>query len=416
MSIETCHSANVKRNYNANIVSTGEDEAKEKLVTADMLWASIPDEMRDLGLKPVKWHNAVDLLSFHEPPYTSNIGSKPGTSAIRGGKKDMYYDEAAFIKEFPRLFQAGLPAITRGEGRVTVVSTPMGQSGLFYDLWNEPKWSHHEVPWWESRFMVKGALDSEKPYDVVNEAIALSPEMNTEERIERFASEKLLEILYTGLRGDLISFQTEYECMFVDETNAYFPYDLIRSCVDLKNNGKPKPFNAIGEITIGVDLAKERDQTVFTVVEHLTIEGKKNYRVLFSIATMADYDDQFVQLKNLVFNTGATRVSIDSTGAGNMFYEKARNEGLGKSNVNIEGCVFTQAKKENWATTFKGDLQLNLVSLPEHKEMLAQIHEIQRTRTENNHFKFAGKKDDYFWSLMLACYGEGHEPARFYRI
>ena len=122
-----------------------------------MLWASIPDEFEAMGFKPVKYKDSEEELAFHYPPYTSKTTSKPGTSAVRGGKKDMYYDEAAHIKEFPKLWQAGLPAITRGEGRVTVISTPLGESGLYHDLWKEKRFSRHEVPWWESRFMVKGA-------------------------------------------------------------------------------------------------------------------------------------------------------------------------------------------------------------------------------------------------------------------
>jgi hypothetical protein len=48
--------------------------------------------------------------------------------------------------------------------------------------------------------------------------------------------------------------------------------------------------------------------------------------------------------------------------------------------------------------------------------MMNQIHGIKRTKTENNFFKFSGVKDDYFWSLMLALYGEGYAPVTFHRL
>jgi hypothetical protein len=78
-----------------------------------------------------------------------------------------------------------------------------------------------------------------------------------------------------------------------------------------------------------------------------------------------------------------------------------------------EGVVFTQAKKEGWATTFKGDLQRGLIHYPPQQELMKQIHGIRRTKTENALYKFSGKQDDYFWALMLALYGEGRLPVRF---
>lgn len=379
-----------------------------------MLWASIPLEYDAYGLKPIKYRNAEDALAFHMPPYTSTVISKPGTSAIRGGKKDMYYDEAAFIKEFPKLYQAGLPAITRGEGRITVISTPMGQSGLYHDLWQEPMFSRHFVPWWESRFMVRGAN-----YEAVAEAMASAPQMTTEERVRAFGSEKLQTIFFVGLRGDVSTFQTEYECIFVDESEAYYPLELLSRCRD--DNARvykeyPKSYVPQGTISIGVDLAKERDSSVFTVVDSVEDEEEGySKKVVYVYATQDDYDRQFLSLKSLAIASGASRVTIDATGPGQMFYERARKEGLGQS-VSVEGISFTNAKKENWATRFKGDLQTGKVSFPNHRELITQIHGIRRTRTENGFFRFSGKKDDYFWSLMLGLYGEGRKPVSFYRI
>ena len=423
MALEATHRAATHRNYNANIVSTTQEEAADKLAIGGQLWASIPMDFEPLGFKPIKYKDAQDALAFHMPPYTSTITSKPGTSAIRGGKKDMYYDEAAFIKEFEKLYQAGLPAITRGEGKITIISTPQGESGLYHELWNEEKWSHHKVPWWESRFMVDGALNKDGTFDYapVYEAIALAPKMGTIERVDTFGSEKLKEILHSGLRDDLIAFQTEYECMFVDEAEAYYPWDLILSCIDRDLpiwKHWPEEFEWKGDgISIGVDLAKERDSTVFTVIGHYTDkeDNLAKMTVLYTYETQADYTDQFAQLQLLTKKTHARRVSIDATGPGQMFWERARIEGLG-SMVHVEGISFTNAKKEEWATQFKGALQEKLIRYPDNKKLLEQIHMIRRTRTPNNFFKFAGDKDDYFWSLMLGCYGEGTRPVRFHKI
>lgn len=246
--------------------------------------------------------------------------------------------------------------------------------------------------------------------ELYEEALALAAQVEgSEERVLKYGTDKL-HIIYNGFGGDLIGFQTEYEATFADEATAYFTWDLIVNSTDNELpiwREWPANYEAEGFVSIGVDLAKERDQTVFTVVEHMDDGHKK---VLFTRATQEDYSDQFEYLKNLIIATKANRVTIDQTGVGQKFVEDAKRELATKSN--IEGVVFTNAKKEKWATTFKGAMQTGSVSWPNIQDLRRQIHGIKRTKTEANFYKFAGKADDYFWSLMLALYGEGRVPAR----
>jgi phage FluMu gp28-like protein len=404
---ETVHKACVNPAYKANIVSINQKEAADKITIAGNLYHSIPDEFKESrpALKPVLWTNATDEISFHRPPSTSSIVSQPASAAVRGGRKDIYFDEFAHIRDAVKLYRAAMPAITRGDSRLTIISTPLGQSGLFYDIASNtqayPEYSRHAVPWWECSAMVKPEL--------YQEALALAATMDgSEERVLKYGTDKL-HIIFNGFGGDMIGFQTEYEAAFADETTAYFTWDLIVNCTDMEQKvlreWNPN-YESTGHISIGVDLAKDRDQTVFTVVE-TDDEGKK--RVLFTRNTQAAYNDQFIYLETLIKATKATRVTIDQTGVGQKFVEDAKRLIHG---TNIEGIVFTNAKKEQWATRFKGDMQLGLVAWPDISDLKRQIHGIQRTKTESNFYRFSGKSDDYFWSLMLALYGEGRVPAR----
>jgi phage FluMu gp28-like protein len=421
LSIEVTHSGIVKRNYNADVVSTGEKEANEKIVLANTLWASTPDEFAEIGLKPVRWRVAQDAIAFHGPPYTSTIVSKPASSAIRGGQKDIYVDEAAFVPKFEELWQAAAPAIVRGEGRATVISTPMGESGLYFEMWKSGRWSMHDVPWWHSRFMVKGAMDEFHagidPYkNSVAEAIELAPMMGTLERLNRFGSTKIVNTIFReALLEDIIKFQTEFECMFVDEADSYYPWELIKENVSAENAWRAWKvgYETDGFFTIGVDLAKKRDKTVFTVVEH--VGGKKI--VLFYYESSDTYTEQFEQLKQLVDVIKPHRISIDSGGPGAMFAEKA-SAGELESTANIESIQFSNDLKEQWATKFKGELQMgDKVALSNHSKALEEIHSIKRKRLETGRYKFSGEPhDDYFWSTMLALYGADRVPVTFSRI
>jgi hypothetical protein len=77
---------------------------------------------------------------------------------------------------------------------------------------------------------------------------------------------------------------------------------------------------------------------------------------------------------------------------------------------------FTNDKKEEWATTFKSDLQVGKVHFPDHPDFTSQVHGIKRVRLESNRFKFSGEKDDYFWSSMLALYGTERTQVKFYLL
>lgn len=403
---ETVQKACVRPAYKANIVSINQKEAADKIEIAGNLYHSIPDEFKESEpvLKPVLWTNANDEISFHRPPHTSSIISQPASAAVRGGRKDIYFDEFAHIRDAVKLYRAAMPAITRGDSRLTIISTPLGQSGLFYDIASNeqayPEYSRHAVPWWECSAMVVP--------EKYEEALALAAAVEgSEERVLAYGTDKL-HVIYNGFGGDLIGFQTEYEATFADEATSYFTWDLIVNCTD-SELPVLKEWNANyeseGFISIGVDLARDRDQSVFTVIEHVG----ETKRVLFTRATQDPYNDQFEYLKTLVVATKANRVTIDQTGVGQKFVEDAKRLIPG---VNIEGIVFTNAKKERWATQFKGDMQTARVSWPNIGDLRRQIHDIRRTKTEQNFYKFAAPKDDYFWSLMLGLYGEGRVPAR----
>lgn len=409
---EGLFNASVRPSYKANYISVNQNEAKDKIEIARSFYHSIPDSLKDSGFKPVLWNDAEDTLGFHGPPNTSLLISQPASSAVRGGKKDIYFDEAAHIRDFKKLYQAAIPAIIRGEGRITVISTPMDESGLFYDIATDPEgypeYTRHVVPWWESAPMVKPEWYAE--------AQAMAEVMSTEERVKKYGTDKLIT-LFRGFGNDLMGFQTEFECKFVDELAAFYPWDLIVSgAADLDDKSYeffkgniPDGWEPQGSITLGVDLAKERDESVFTLVESIEDpETEEVHRYVRWIhTTQAPYKEQWEFLGRLIRQVKPSRISIDKTGVGNMLVEQLTHL------PGIEGVVFSQSKKEFWATKFKADLQRGFVHYPRHSELMKQIHGIRRTKTEGGLYKFAGKKDDYMWSLMLALYGEGRAPVRF---
>lgn len=413
---EALHKAATTPAFKANFISINQTEAADKIQIARTLYHSIPEELSttEPPLRPSLYANSEMELSFHLPPNVSELISQPASAAIRGGKKDIYFDEFAHVRDSKKLYQAALPAITRGDGRISVISTPLGQSGLFYDICTKtddyPEYSRHAVPWWECGIMCMSPEHQA-------EAMARWGEMDTRTRVELWGSPKI-KMIFKSFGTDVQGFSTEYEATFVDELSSYYPWSLIVDAVEDDefkewSQGSHIPIgwsDPKGEISIGVDLAKERDESVFTVVETIG-EGEDAQRYpRYIYATQDPYEKQWATLEKLIGRVKARRVTIDQTGVGNVFIEKAR---ASKFSGVIEGVVFTNKNKEEWATRLKGDFQLGNVHLPRHGELMRQIHNVQRIKTEAGFYKFSGKpRDDYFWSLCLALYGEGRTPVR----
>jgi len=246
----------------------------------------------------------------------------------------------------------------------------------------------------------------------LEESIALAADLPTATRLEKYGNDKI-KAVRKGFGADEMGFRVEFECAFIDEMAAYYPMDLVDSAVDRSDeyeyhhHGIPANWKPQGSVLLGIDLAKERDYSVFIVVEAIEVEGVVHKYVRWITATQDEYETQGKFLVDLVRQIRPSRVSIDATGVGNVLYEM-----LSKHFV-AEGVVFTQKKKEDWATRFKGDLQKQTVHFPHVSELVKQIHGIKRTKTENALYKFSGKQDDYFWALMLALYGEDRPPVRF---
>jgi phage FluMu gp28-like protein len=388
LSGEALHKITTSPTKTINIVSINQKEASGKIVYAKNFFYSMPEELR-----PPVYTNAEYEFSVHNSPDTSYLVSQPASSAIRGGEKDIYLDEFAFIPKSQELFDAAIPATTRGNSRLTIVSTPLGQSGLFFDIANDrsryPEFTVSTVPWWECSIM---SMDHA-------ESTAIAADYSTEDRVAKWGTQPIKAIFSTM---DLESFQQEYECSFADESVSFYPWSIITDCADdtLSNNtfDPGLPYN------IGIDIAKKVDKTVITI--STTDEDTGHSTIVKTYETRANYDEQFKMMADLVTEVKPQRVSVDATGVGAIIAEQL----VAKFGGIVEPIVFTRENKEQWATMFKRDLQLKAVSYPRKRELLDEIHTIERKKTESGNYVFKareGKHDDYYWSAMLSLYGRG---------
>jgi hypothetical protein len=145
---------------------------------------------------------------------------------------DIYLDEAAYLQYAEDIYVSVMPAIANG-GTITILSTPNGQQGLFYDLWRGimgNEWSKHEIPFWMCPERDQKWYEENRP-----------PKM----AISKFAA--------------------EHECSFQGSGDPVFREDGILACAEGWNG---PTFAMAGRFYVtSWDIARKRDWTVGTTID-----------------------------------------------------------------------------------------------------------------------------------------------------
>ena len=209
-------------------VSYNEEESKEKITYARELYESLPAKYR-LARK-LKYDNKTSLVfeRMGQQSVETRILSYP-QRVIRGkgGNVDVYLDEFAYCIHAKQIYVSAIPVLSRGSSSLWMGSTPAGKAGLFYEVGANQGglydlYMRMHVHWWDVPEFCKD----------VNKARRESPFLMTDNRVNKFATERLLSIRNSMSLDD---FQQEYECEYLDEQYSYFPWDLIMGCVPIFN-------------------------------------------------------------------------------------------------------------------------------------------------------------------------------------
>jgi phage FluMu gp28-like protein len=412
--------------YRCDVVSINLKEARGKIKYVHDLWESLPKQWRH----PLATDNTYSI-GFHYGAKRSEINSLAASAGVRGGKKDVFFDEAAHIEKFNDLYVAALPATIRGRGSFDVVSTPLGMQGKFWEIFTNqpdnrgkpkyPGWSRHEFFWFDVTQFCTDIIGARNAWENEYEQnYAAMPIL-----FDRFANDRMREI-----RGELTNeeFDQEFGCKFVDESMAFFPWELILRCAkpdepqkqddkDYVEKWFVRPDSAgNSEVYIGIDFAEGRkggDETSIQIVER-TPNGDLRHRAWFDLSYEGGFSNFNEQLKfineEVIAKFKPQRVRLDETGLGRKLSEDLRRVHGGL----IEPINFNLQSKEEMALNMKGLLEREVLWLnQDNKRLLGQIHGIKREISASANIKYSGEPhDDMFWALCLACKGLGKRPFR----
>lgn len=302
------------------------------------------------------------MIEFGNGSRIISLPNSPDT--IRGYSADLVYvDEAAMFKNDEELRKAVAFTTTATRGRITLISTPKGRRGWFYEAYREAqhggKWSLHRIHY------------SERP--------DLRPE-------------ELEELRATMTELD---WRQEMELEFLDEAAALFPYDLILAATEDYSTQLETLENGY----VGIDFGRYRDSTVI-----IAVEKSEKLRVRFIHAMVGeDFNKQIDFITKACGIIKPIRVLVDKTGMGIPLYDVLAK----KLGAIVDGFTFTTSNKEALILRLYNAFRNNEVIIPaDATELVNQLHQFQR-KEERGHVKFeapAGGHDDYVMALALAVY------------
>ncbi len=410
-------------------VSINQDEAAEKIRYAKAVIEGLP-----LRQQPkLIIDNTLDL----EFENGSRLISHPCRPVRGKAKARVYLDEFAHYPKDREIYASAVPVTSKG-GSIRIGSSPLGASGMFWEIYDQkmrtfPGYTRRQVPWWVIRALCKNVPEAKK----------MAGHMTTEERINLFGTDRLINIFENMVLED---FQQEYECSWVDESISWITWDEIkRNQIDAQEGRLwfrhaktvDDALNLVDEIAeavtfgrieqtlaLGGDIGRKHDLSEFGLV------GKSNtadtpLRAMISLSK-TPFEDQLAVLNKMLDRLPITQALIDQNGLGMQLVEQL----MSVHGSRVQGAVFTNATKELWAVEARVRMQKGQVPIPMDRDLAYQIHSIKKMVTAAKNIVFdtaANEKHhaDKFWMLALSIWAanrselssleEGVNPLEDYR-
>lgn len=397
--------------YTCIISSYKLDDSKEKIRYAKQLYDSLPDNYKKRKL--VDNATSLEFVSRSGRKSTGTRIIAQGKGPIRGKGSnnvlDVILDEFAFFGSWDSaVYTSAVPVLTRVKhGSLTVISTPLGKAGKFYEIWDGVRkyknYKRRTIYWWDFSLLCKD----------VSRARAEAPEMPTLQRVEEFGTEQLHE-LFNAM--DMESFQQEFECAFVDDSTSYFPLQMVYSCVmdDEGEEGQTEQerltaggFHELrkkttGRLGGGYDVGRRKDAS-----ELISLDETETAKILRHMATykQSDFELQERELDRYLEIAKPARLCIDENGIGMQLAEGRRK----KFGAQAEPVAFTNASKESMAVSLHRAFEKGRAGMliPNDRDLISQIVAIKRDVTATGAFRYSVERNDKhhgdkFWALALA--------------
>ncbi|MBI4442605.1 MAG: hypothetical protein HY649_04445 [Acidobacteria bacterium] len=356
------------------------------------------------------------------------IGVPANPDTARGYTGNMILDEFAFHQHDREIWAAAFGRVSREGLKLRVISTPNGQRGKFYELAKELGLADGNR---ESGFGIRDSgieqpnSEPRSPWSGhwcdVHTAVKLGCPLDT-------------KALRQAL-GDEESWQQEYECVFLSDSQNYIPMDLITECehsqatvslppdwegraegrdsgfgirnsqtpVTNSQSPIPNPVSGERECYFGYDVGRVRDVAVVAVVE-------KVGDVYWTRALIEMPKTKFSAQEQVIADVipFCLRGAVDATGLGMDMAERLAQKFPGR----VEPVSFTLSRKQDLAMRLKQQFEEHRLRIPESRELRRDLNAVKREVTSAGNVRFDAERTeqghaDRFWALALALHAAG---------
>lgn len=405
--------------YRCDIVSINLKEATDKIKYIRNFWDTLPARYQI----PLEIDNALSI-GFHKGNKRSVVNSLAASAGIRGGKKEIVFDEFAHIPKNDELFKAAMPAIMNGDLTMDVVSTPMGRYNFFADIWfNEPgptgekpfnDFSRHEFIWFETQRFLNPSTNPEAVRQYWENELQENMD-RMDELIDLFANSKLKAIRYMY---PVDYFLQEFCGHFIDDSASLFSLELINKCLrgsvgsadDQKEEAlepwEERPETNGNYLIMGVDFGQSGesdDKTSFHIVEKAK-DGKLKHRYNRTLnkKQYPDFPAQAEEIVRVARRFKVNKMNCDSTGLGLGIVPLIKKLG---PELHVEGFPFTVPLKEELVMNVKTMMEQNLIwIMADDKLLQSELLGMRGDPTPSGKIRYHGEPhDDNFWAFALAC-------------
>lgn len=370
--VDAIHKALYNKNYRVVVFSRNEAQSK-KLIGMIREFIMMGDAHMKKVLKSGRANFFSEQIDSQRPNNTQQISfrngstliSLPATDGARGYTADhIILDEAAFMDE--EIFEQVIePMITHSGGSMTMLSTPNGQKGFFYSIFDPNKTGRHDE---YSKYWFPSTICPEPT-------------------VQSFVEQKRVS-------ADSLTFNQEYMALFTSSKSTYFKEDHIQKTLSEELEFQD---SYAGPCFMGVDWGKKDDQSVISIVTKEDDYYKLIYMHAFPKNT--NYKDVIDQVGELKKRFMVTKITADY-GAGDAQINDMEDRGW-----HVEGFNFSLQSKLKIYSFLKRLMEREKFKMPNDKAMINEMRAFEYEITTHGNMKLhhpKGGHDDRLDSLVLA--------------
>lgn len=330
------------------IVSTGQRAADEIFRKCVKMTRYFEGMLRGSKLHFTYSHTASEIRFSNGAVITSCPNNPDG---LRGRSSSLLFDEMAFIQNAEECWAACIPFLTSPYGMATkklqIFSTPAGQSGLFYRLWNDSNYVKTKVT----------------ILDAVRDGLPVNIE----------------ELRKTVIDDDL--WRQEYLCDFLTGDAALFSYELLNALT-----WDTIPSTGISYY-LGIDIGRTSDLTAIAV---LVKSADKFYIKEVIVFRNCEYDTQFKEISTVIDALHPRRVCIDATGIGNNLAENLKK----KYPSIVNPVVFNNSNKNEMFGDAKQMMGTSRLFIPNDSVLVNEFHSIRRVVSSSGALSYSAPREN----------------------